>query len=287
MVPKVERLFFGTTNDGQNVTLFRISNRAGSYVEVLDYGCTIRSMYTHRRDRSLKNIICGYNTLQEYETREIPLGSVIVEGDDANDPAFCIWKTEDVNENAVTLRYLSDKIDISVQIRLMEFDRLVLDYAAVVPQEMRANISHQLFFDMDDNTKPGDHSFRIFTNHVVGPDNVKRTVQESGFSSKDYTPLLEETSFSCLTSAGQIHPFAEITGTKTELSLSTYSTMEAMQLTSITDPCLAVKLEMKQIDSCLRKANSPWNERTVYGVDLLYHEGEGNTGFFPLFTSAK
>lgn len=63
----VTQIPFGTAKDGSDVTLLRITNSMGCYVELLDYGCTVRTVAVPDRDGRLTDVTLGYDTLTEYE----------------------------------------------------------------------------------------------------------------------------------------------------------------------------------------------------------------------------
>ena len=69
--------FFGKTRDGQNVHLFRITNTSGACVELLDYGCTVRSIRVPDRTGKLTDVCLGYDTVGEYEQNDAYFGGVI------------------------------------------------------------------------------------------------------------------------------------------------------------------------------------------------------------------
>ena len=58
---------FGHTSSLQPVFLYRLENEAGAYIEVLNYGCRIRSICVPDKDGRMRNVCLGYNSLEEYE----------------------------------------------------------------------------------------------------------------------------------------------------------------------------------------------------------------------------
>lgn len=68
---------FGRTADGRVVNCYRITNASGSYVEVLDYGCTLHSICVPDRDGVLTDVCLGYDTVAEYEANDGYLGAFI------------------------------------------------------------------------------------------------------------------------------------------------------------------------------------------------------------------
>lgn len=68
---------FGKTADGRTVSIYRMTNAAGAYVEVLDYGCTLHSICVPDRDGALTDVCLGYDTVAEYETNDGYLGAFV------------------------------------------------------------------------------------------------------------------------------------------------------------------------------------------------------------------
>lgn len=66
----VTQVPFGTTRDGSKVTLLRITNSMGCYLELLDYGCTVHALSVPDRDGRLTDVTLGYDTLGEYEEHD-------------------------------------------------------------------------------------------------------------------------------------------------------------------------------------------------------------------------
>lgn len=68
---------FAKTADGRAVCLYRMTNRSGAYVEVLDYGCTLHKICVPNRDGALVDVCLGYDTMAEYEAMDGYLGAFI------------------------------------------------------------------------------------------------------------------------------------------------------------------------------------------------------------------
>ncbi len=68
---------FGRTKDGREVTLYRMENRAGGVLELLDYGCTVRAILVPDRNGKLVDVALGYDTIAEYEANNGYVGAAI------------------------------------------------------------------------------------------------------------------------------------------------------------------------------------------------------------------
>lgn len=63
---KIEKEFFGITKKGQEVTKYTV-DFPRLKAEFIDYGCTIRAIYTPDKNGNMENIVLGYNELAPYE----------------------------------------------------------------------------------------------------------------------------------------------------------------------------------------------------------------------------
>ena len=68
---------FGKTADGRTVSIYRITDSNGAYVDVLDYGCILHSICVPDKDGNLVDVCLGYDTVAEYEAHDGYLGAFI------------------------------------------------------------------------------------------------------------------------------------------------------------------------------------------------------------------
>ena len=68
---------FGNTSTGEAVTMYRLENTKGEYIEVMNYGCTIHSIWVNDRHQHPLDVCLGYDTIQEYEQNDGFLGAVV------------------------------------------------------------------------------------------------------------------------------------------------------------------------------------------------------------------
>ena len=68
---------FGTTNTGEAVTCYRIENPSGAWVEVLDYGCTLRGIGVPDKNGRITDVLLGYDRIEDYEAGNAYLGAVL------------------------------------------------------------------------------------------------------------------------------------------------------------------------------------------------------------------
>ena len=174
---------FGTTAGGHPVTLYRLTNRTGAYVEFLDYGAAIRSIVIPDRHGALTDVCLGYDTIGEYESNDGCLGAVI--GRHANRiaggqltiggttyPLACnngpnhlhggvhgfhtfVWKTELLEDGLCFSRRSPDgeegypgNLDVQVTCRWDDLCRLCVQYDAVCDADTAVNLTNHTYFNL-------------------------------------------------------------------------------------------------------------------------------------------
>jgi aldose 1-epimerase len=73
----IEKTPFGKTNDGQEVSLYTLSNGGGLTVKIMTYGALITSVETPDKNGKLANITLGFPTLAGYLQRHPYFGATI------------------------------------------------------------------------------------------------------------------------------------------------------------------------------------------------------------------
>ena len=68
---------FGATRGGQTVTCFTLHNRSGMSVELLDWGCVVRSIVVPDRDGVPTDVVLGYDDLSGYESGSCFFGAFV------------------------------------------------------------------------------------------------------------------------------------------------------------------------------------------------------------------
>lgn len=68
---------FGITRDGQAVTCFTLRNDAGMTVELLDWGCVVRSIVVPDRNGVPTDVVLGYDDLSGYESGSCFFGAFV------------------------------------------------------------------------------------------------------------------------------------------------------------------------------------------------------------------
>lgn len=73
----VTKYSFGVTRAGAPVTAYRMENKTGASVTVLDYGATVQSLCVPDRTGRLVDVVLGYDTIGEYEENDGFLGATV------------------------------------------------------------------------------------------------------------------------------------------------------------------------------------------------------------------
>lgn len=68
---------FGYTKRGESVECYRITDTDGSYAEIMTYGAALRALCVPDRDGRPVDVILGYDTVEEYETKGGFLGATV------------------------------------------------------------------------------------------------------------------------------------------------------------------------------------------------------------------
>lgn len=68
---------FGKLSTGEAVSLFELKNETGAYIEIIDFGGAIRSIYVPDKDGNLADVSLGYDDIAGYETQGKYIGALI------------------------------------------------------------------------------------------------------------------------------------------------------------------------------------------------------------------
>ena len=77
MAPRMTKSPFARTSDGRSVDLITLRNEAGTEVGILTYGGVIQTLKTVDRAGMLDDIVLGFDTLADYETKSPFFGTLV------------------------------------------------------------------------------------------------------------------------------------------------------------------------------------------------------------------
>jgi aldose 1-epimerase len=73
----IETTPFGTTGDGQAVTLYTLTNANGTRTKILDFGGIITELWVRDAKGELGNVVLGFDSVEPYETKSPYFGALI------------------------------------------------------------------------------------------------------------------------------------------------------------------------------------------------------------------
>lgn len=202
---EVELQKFGEV-EGQIVWLFKLFCSDGLYVEIISYGATIKSINLADNKGNPKNIILGYDELEDYLSDKNYLGatigrfanrisnaSFVMDGRsyslDKNDGFSCnhggfsgfhkkIFDHKIENDKLILSAESEDgeggfpgNLTLSVIYQLTDKNELVIDYQVSSDQKTPVNITNHAYFNLSGKETILDHQLKIESDRVLEFDN--------------------------------------------------------------------------------------------------------------------
>lgn len=218
----VTKSSFGKTLDGQELTLYTLTNTKGMSVKVTDLGATLVSVMLQDKNEILRDVVLGYDDPEGYYKNTCYFGAVIGRSGnridqgrftlngrtyqlDQNDNENNLhsgnngfdrrrWKMAEVTENS--LRFSLEDEDgeqgypgnfqVSITYLLTEENELFLRYRGVCDEDTVANLTNHVYFNL------------------AGHDSGDVLDQELRMSAKYYTPVRDSKAIP----TGEIAPVA-------------------------------------------------------------------------------
>jgi len=184
---KPESAFFGQTHEGEDVTVFTLSNSQGICAKILNFGGVLYSLETPDRNGNKNNIVANCQTVQDYQQYRPFFGSLV--GRFANRIARgrfvldgveyrlainngvnalhgglkgfdqVLWEAEPVeyeHSAGVRLSYHSPdgeegypgNLDVTVIYKLTDDNELVIDYTATTDKATHVNMTNHTFWNL-------------------------------------------------------------------------------------------------------------------------------------------
>lgn len=174
---------FGTLPDGRDVYAYVLENKNGMKIKVIEYGAILVSVWVPDKKGVLRDVVLGYDTLQEYEKNGSFFGSTIGRsGNRIAGASFFIgdkkvqltpnegennlhsgpegfekklWDSCQKGNSVVFSRLSPDgengypgDFQVSVTYTLTEEDEVQIDYQAVCDQDTVANMTNHSYFNL-------------------------------------------------------------------------------------------------------------------------------------------
>lgn len=266
---------FGTTAAGEAVSLYRLSNHAGAYVELLDCGCAVKGIWVPNRAGVLQNVVRGFSSLEEYEAEARPGGALLLgpaeNGADEVPFAEGMWNFVAAGENFVSFQKFhagkEDFLDMSVRFMWVDYNRLVIDLSVVPGEDVSLSPSSGIPFRLSENDPSGE-LLRLFGCTPLTPESAG-ALSAGPLRFAEFRRMPGELSF--LTEDAGIHPLAEWASPESGLSLSVYSTMPGLRIRRTAEPGTAVQFMPLLLDESGRvppaKGGREILQRIIYAFD--------------------
>ncbi len=209
VIRMLSKKVFDYTKEGKTVTCYRITNKGGSYVEILDYGGIIRSLAVPDRNGKLVDVVIGFDRLAPYiKNRGDYYGAFvgrfanrIASGNfSINGTEFSVEKNNGENhlhggngsfserigtfaeesDNSITLTWDSPDMDqgypgnmhIAVTYEFDDKNRLTLKYTGVSDKDTLFNPTNHSYFNMNGPSKGyiGDNEIKLYADKFIPVD---------------------------------------------------------------------------------------------------------------------
>lgn len=187
---KIVKETFGKMPDGQAVDLYRMINERGSYVEVLNLGITIRSIVVYDKEGIQRDIVLGYDSVEEYLENDGYLGATIGryanriggakflidgvehkvdanEGDNAlhgGGSGFDkrLWTIEEVDAKTLRCHLISEdgdmgypgQVEVTLDLEWTDDQRLTFTYHATTDAPTVINLTNHSYFNLSGSLEP-------------------------------------------------------------------------------------------------------------------------------------
>lgn len=191
---------FGTTKNGEEATIYTMTNSKGMKVSVTDFGANIVSIIVPDRNGNFADVALGYDDIRGYENNKPGFGSLIgryanrIAGAsfELNGKVYKLQKNEGENtlhggepgynrvmyeteifeeEDMVSVEFsrlspdneqgFPGNLDITVTYSLTENNELVIEYHAVSDKDTIVNLTNHSYFNL------AGHNSRTILNHKV------------------------------------------------------------------------------------------------------------------------
>lgn len=177
---------FTTELDGQSISLYTLTNAAGSALQVTNYGARVVSLWTADSEGNFADIVLGFNTIDKYinNTGERFLGATIGRyGNRIADGKFSldgvdyqlstynngqclhggdigydkvVWSVDSVSSDAIHFSYISKDMEegfpgelkVKMIYSLTADNEFRIDYEAVTDKATPVNLTHHSFFNL-------------------------------------------------------------------------------------------------------------------------------------------
>lgn len=199
---------FGHTKENETVTLYRLENANGAYVELLDFGCRLRSICVPNKNGILTDTCLGYATIADYEADNASLGAAIgrhanriggasftlngttypLEQNNGRNHlhggskgfAFRMWNATYQDETLTFTRSFPDgedgypgNLDMKISYTWNDKNELTITYEAISDTDTVYNVTNHAYFNLDgkEDSSVLNHELQIFASAITENDD--------------------------------------------------------------------------------------------------------------------
>ena len=200
----ITKKLFGKLSSGEEVYLYELKNSTGAYVEIIELGGAIRSIFVPDKNGTLGDVALGYDDVAGYETQGKFIGALIGRhGNRIEDAQFELnGKTYVLNKNdgrnnlhggtvgfdkkmwtscidgeALVLKYTSPdgeegfpgNLEVTVRYTFDLNNALMIDYSAVTDADTVCNLTNHCYFNLDGEGSGSieNHSIKLNATHFT------------------------------------------------------------------------------------------------------------------------
>lgn len=181
----MEKRQFGTTNRGEEASLYLLENKNGMKAAITDFGAIIVSLCVKDKDGNYRDVVLGYDKASDYQVNTFYFGAcigrngnriadskIVLDGQEydlevndnennlhsgTNGVHDYVWNVDSYEEDKIVLSIVSkDKeqgfpgnMTIKVTYTLTDENALQIDYEAVSDKKTVANLTNHSYFNLD------------------------------------------------------------------------------------------------------------------------------------------
>jgi aldose 1-epimerase len=182
--PLMQTKIFGKLPDGREVHQYTLTNRAGSIVQIIDYGATVTSLRVPDRSGKMEDVVLGYDSAQGYANDTAYFGAIVGRyGNRIGKGRFALdgkqyqvtindgenhlhggkigfnkvlWDAQILNDTALQLKYVSKDgeegypgtVTLKVTYTWTDKNELRVDYEGTTDKPTILNPTHHSYFNL-------------------------------------------------------------------------------------------------------------------------------------------
>ena len=280
MNSEITQRVFGKTETGETALLYRFPNNTNDYIEITNYGCTMKSICIHDGQGSLRNVLSGGENLETCQQSAEGLGMIR----DHLSPALSqclshkLWQTQEIGQNHIFLTCrlseaesgLHTALTVGARIMWVNLNRIVIDLFSAPERGALIAPECNLVFHLTDTD---DYALRSFCPQILSGGQTL-PVEKTVYAEMAFVPLAESAP-TLLSSPEEVKPIAELASGAAGLTISAYGNMDSLSVQKLPESSAALTQAM--LYGISLKSGESFAGRLIYGFDRLYSPDEINS----------